>query len=85
MCLARVYIEDGEQQGPVMQDVAWIEPENGGLQLTTMLGESRLFQAQIKSVDLMNGRIVLRRIPAGSPGAAPGGSGSSRPESVGGR
>ena len=39
MCLATVYIEDDGQREKVMQDVAWIEPANGGLQLITFLGD----------------------------------------------
>jgi len=61
MCLATVYIESNGQKEEVMHDVAWIHPESRGLQLTTLIGESRLFQAEIKSIDLMNGSIVLRK------------------------
>ena len=64
MCLATVYVEDDGEREEVMQDVAWIKPESGGLQLITFLGESRLFQAKIKSVDLLNGLIVLERMIA---------------------
>jgi predicted RNA-binding protein len=68
MCLATVYIEDDDgQQEQVMQDVAWIKPTDNGLQLTTMLGESRLFQAQIESIDLMKSTIVLKRTAADAP------------------
>ena len=64
MCLATVYVEDDGEREEVMQDVAWIKPESGGLQLITFFGESRLFQAKIKSVDLLNGLIVLERMIA---------------------
>jgi predicted RNA-binding protein len=67
MCLATVYIEDDGQREQVMQDVAWIKPVDGGLQLTTLLGEIRLFQAQIESIDLMNSLIVLKRMITDSP------------------
>jgi predicted RNA-binding protein len=67
MCLATVVIEDDGQREQVMQDVAWIEPADGGLQLTTLFGESRLFQAQIESIDLMNSLIVLKKMTTGSP------------------
>jgi predicted RNA-binding protein len=67
MCLATAYVEDDGQREEVMQDVAWIKPENGGLQLITFLGESRLFQAKIKSVDLVNGSIVLERMATNPP------------------
>jgi predicted RNA-binding protein len=73
MCLAMVYIEDDDgRRTQVMQDVAWIQPVDGGLQLTTLLGESRLFQAQIESIDLMKSTIILRRMAADPPEGAPG-------------
>jgi predicted RNA-binding protein len=73
MCLAMVYIEDDDgRRKQVMQDVAWIKPEDGGLQLTTLLGESRLFQAQIESIDLMKSTIILKRMAADPPEGAPG-------------
>ena len=62
MCLATVYIEHNGQRQIVMQDVAWIKPESIGLQLTTLLGESRLIQAHIESIDLMNSLVVLKRV-----------------------
>jgi predicted RNA-binding protein len=68
MCLATVYVEDDGQREKVMQDVAWIEPENGGLQLITLLGESKLFQAKIKSIDLVKGSIVLEMATDSSQG-----------------
>lgn len=72
MCLATVVIDDDGQREQVMQDVAWIKPADGGLQLTTLLGESRLFQAQIESIDLMNSLIVLKKMTTSSPEGVPG-------------
>jgi len=67
MCLATVYIEDDDgRREQVMQDVAWIKPEDGGLQLIPLFGESRLLQAQIESIDLMNSLIVLKRMTTNS-------------------
>ena len=34
MCLATVYVENDGQQEEVMQDVAWIRPQDGGLQFS---------------------------------------------------
>jgi predicted RNA-binding protein len=62
MCLATVYVEDDGQREEVMEDVAWVQPQSGGLQLITLLGESRLIQAEIKSIDLMDSSIVLKRM-----------------------
>ena len=50
-----------------MRDVAWIVPESGGLQLMPFLGENRLVQAKIKSIDLLNGSVVLERMVADPP------------------
>ncbi len=72
MCLATVYVENDSQREEVMQDVAWIEPANGGFRLITLLGESKLIQAQIESIDLMNSLIVLKRIITDSPERVPG-------------
>jgi predicted RNA-binding protein len=72
MCLATVYIEHDGQREQVMQDVAWIRPADGGLELTTLLGESRRFQAQIESINLMDSLIVLKRTTIDSPEGDPG-------------
>jgi predicted RNA-binding protein len=68
MCLATVYIEDDGQREQVMQDVAWIEPANGGLQLITLLGERKSLEARIERIDLVNSLIVLKRMTADCPG-----------------
>jgi len=67
MCLATVYIESNGQKEEVMHDVAWIHPESRGLQMTTLIGERRLFQAEIKSIDLMSGTIVLEETTTAPP------------------
>ena len=59
MCLATVYVESDGQKEEVMHDVAWIKPESSGIHLITLIGESKLFQAKIKSIDLVNGSIIL--------------------------
>ena len=71
MCLATVYVEEDGQREEVMRDVAWIEPKRDGLQMVTLIGESRLFQAEIKSINLMDSLIVLRRVKAESAPEAP--------------
>jgi predicted RNA-binding protein len=67
MCLATVYVENDGQHEEVMQDVAWIRPQGGGLQLISFMGESRLLQAQIKSIDLVHSSIVLEKMPTNPP------------------
>ena len=72
MCLATVYVESDGKKEEVMHDVAWIKPESCGLRLITLMGESKVFQAKIKDIDLMNSAIVLERVSTGSPQMASG-------------
>ena len=67
MCLATVYVENDNQKEELMQDVAWIEAGSGGLQVISFMGESRLLQAEIKSIDLVNSSIVLEKMPTNLP------------------
>ena len=66
MCLATVYVDHNGQKEEVMHDVAWIKTGSHGLQLITLMGESRLFQATIKSIDLMKGSIILEKVATDS-------------------
>ena len=66
MCLATVYVDHNGQKEEVMRDVAWIKLGGHGLQLITLMGESRLFQANIKSIDLMKGSIILEKVATDS-------------------
>lgn len=72
MCLATVYLEDDDgHRKQVMRDVAWIRPENGGLQLIDLLGESRRIQARIKRINLMDSRVFLEEVAADSGSESP--------------
>jgi len=70
MCLAAVYIEHDGEREKVMQDVAWIRPEDDGFEMITFLGESKQFQAKIRSIDLVKGAIVLEMAAQPPQGAA---------------
>jgi len=63
MCLAEVYLTDGQQAGTgelVLADVAYIESEQDGLVVSTMFGETKLVQGEIVSVDFMKNTVTLR-------------------------
>jgi predicted RNA-binding protein len=66
VCLATVYVEKNGEKEEVMQDVAWIKPESSGLHLITFMGESKLFRAQIKDIDLVKSSIVLELLTTDS-------------------
>ena len=59
MCLATVYLETEDKKQELMRDVAWVRPQESGLEFITLLGTSRLLHAKIKSIDLMHGSIVV--------------------------
>lgn len=59
MCLATVYVDHNGHRAEVMRDVAWVEPEGDQLLLIGLLGEERLLQGRIKSIDLLDSCIVL--------------------------
>jgi len=61
MCLATVYLEDGDQREEVLSDVIQIEFKGEGVLMTTLLGEEKLFQDRIKSIDLMKGTILIEK------------------------
>ncbi len=63
MCLAEVYLTDGQQAGAgelVLADVAYIESEEDGFLVTTMFGETKMVQAKIHAVDFMKNTVTLR-------------------------
>jgi len=55
------------QKEELMQDVAWVESGSSGLQVISFMGESRLLQAEIKSIDLVHSSIVLEKMPTNPP------------------
>ena len=60
MCLARVKFQDGKQsEDEVMNDVAWIEPTDEGLVVTGFMGETRIVNGVIKSIDFMKSTVVV--------------------------
>jgi len=64
MCLAEVYLTDGQAVGTaelVLADVAYIESEEDGLLVTTMFGETKVVQAEIHAVDFMKNTVTLRQ------------------------
>ncbi len=60
MCEAVVYIERGEGQELLMDDVVEIKPEGKKILLIDVFGEQKLVSARIKEVRLMDHEIYLR-------------------------
>ncbi len=62
MCEASAYIvdKDGREQ-LVMEGVDILEPEQGRLRLVSIFGEQKFLNAKVKSMSLVNHKIVLEQ------------------------
>ena len=62
MCEASAYIieEDGKED-LYLRDVDIVRPEGGKLYLRDIFGEQKVIEAEIKEINLLNHRIVLRK------------------------
>lgn len=60
MCEASAYIvdKDGKEE-LVMEGVDILEPEQEGLRLVSIFGEQKFLNAKVKSMSLVNHKIVL--------------------------
>lgn len=61
MCIATVYVDTVSGKEEVMGDVVLVECENDGLRLTALLGEQKLLQAKVKSIDFLEHSVVVER------------------------
>jgi predicted RNA-binding protein len=61
MCEATAYISQGDgSEELLLEDVDLIEPEEDGkIRLVSIYGEQKVVQARIKSMSLVNHRVVL--------------------------
>ena len=60
MCIATVYISDGNQTKEVMNEVVTADLTNGSIVLVNILGEEMQFEGKIKSIDFLKSRVVLQ-------------------------
>ena len=60
MCEANAYLINGEEPELIMEAVDVIEPENGGLKLTSIFGEQRFIDARIHSMSLVDHKVYLK-------------------------
>jgi predicted RNA-binding protein len=50
-----VYLDDE----PVMQDVIWLEPTEGGFAMRTFFEEPKTVKGKLKGIDLLKHRVLL--------------------------
>jgi len=61
MCLAKAYLQENGEKELLLQEVALVEIENKKLILSTIFGEQKEIEADIKQVDFQNSSIILGR------------------------
>jgi predicted RNA-binding protein len=59
MCESKVFLlEDGKEK-PVMENVIYIEPQDGKVFMYDLLGEQKIVDAVIKEVKLLDHKVIL--------------------------
>jgi predicted RNA-binding protein len=62
MCEANAYLITEEEPELIMEAVDVIEPENGGLKLTSIFGEQKFIDGQIHSMSLVDHKVYLKQL-----------------------
>jgi len=62
MCLAKVYLQDGDKEELVMETVAYAEKKDGKLLLRNILRQETEVEGDIISVDFSGGRVVVKPV-----------------------
>jgi len=62
MCLAKVYLQDGDKEELVMETVAYAEKKDGKLLLKNILRQEKEVDGEIVSVDFSGGRVVVKPV-----------------------
>ena len=61
MCEAKIYLKTDGQERKIMEDVVRVQPEGDTYLLVSLLGEQKLVQARIESIDFLKHTIRLRQ------------------------
>jgi predicted RNA-binding protein len=62
MCLAKVYLKDGDEERLVMETVSYAEQKGGKLLLKNILRQEKEVDGEIVSVDFSGGRVVVKPV-----------------------
>jgi predicted RNA-binding protein len=62
MCLAKVYLKDGDEEQLIMETVAYAEKKDGKLLLKNILRQEKEVEGEIVSVDFSGGRVVVKPV-----------------------
>lgn len=61
MCESKVFLLEDDKEKPIMENVIYIEPQDGKVFMYDLLGEQKIVDAVIKEVKLLDHKIILTR------------------------
>ena len=62
MCQSNAYLESDGAEELILEDVGLIKPEGNKVLLISIFGEEELVDAEIKLIDLLHHKIILRKV-----------------------
>ncbi len=63
MCESHAYVLRGDKEEKVLDDVTFVQPENGTVLLRSLLGDEIRVQGRIYQILLMDHKILIRETP----------------------
>ena len=61
MCQSTVYLREDNQEQLLLEDVGFVQPEEGKILLVNIFGEQKLVEGEVKEIDLIHHKIVLEK------------------------
>lgn len=61
MCLANVYIKNGNKEEEFLREVASLGIKGDNLTFKTLFGDEKSIKAKIEEIDFANSRVLLER------------------------
>ena len=62
MCLSKVYVDEGDKEGLLMEEIASLKTKGKKLLLKTLFGEEKEIEARIRQIDFMTHSIFLENM-----------------------
>ena len=63
MCESHAYVLRGDQEEKVLDDVTFVQPENGTVVLRSLLGDEIRIKGRIEQILFMDHKILIRETP----------------------
>ena len=61
MCLAKAYLKENGERSLLLEEVSLIEIEDRRIILSSLFGEKKEMEAEIKKIDFQNSSVILQK------------------------